>query len=190
MGKHSAETVTVSEMDVEELRVRTRKARDLLGQLVALLPGLIHMSVDERRHTKGRLKVGESEAMKKLLVAAGKHPQLFVALADKDGGKDPKLFEPQPAIDHLDRVAVLQGLSAEVALLGEKLSDTLLSLGTSARAVVTPVHDLINATRAIHPQLATDAAEGMEFYAAHGRQASRTRAKAKREDTEPEGESE
>ena len=42
-----------------------------------------------------------------------------------------------------------------------------------------PVHALISANKSIDAGLASDAADGMEFYAGHGRSASRTRAKAK-----------
>jgi len=179
MTKHAATDVTVSEMSISELQARAQKARALVAQLGELLPGLIHMSVDERKHSSGRFRAGEPAAMKKLLVAAGRHPELFTALADKDGGKDPKTFEAQPTIDDLDRIAALQELTDEMEMLAETLSDTLLAFGADARKVGVPVHTLINANRSIHPGLASDAAEGLEYYEAQGRQAARTRAKAK-----------
>jgi hypothetical protein len=179
MTKHAATTTTVSEMSVAELQTRAEKARGLVAQIAELLPGLIHMSVDERKHTNGKFQAGEVPAMKKLLTAAGKHPQLFSALADKDGGKDAKTFEPQPAIDDLDRIAALQDLGADVETLAQTLTDTLLSFGTDAREVGVPVHAIISANKSVAPALASDAADGMEFYAGHGRAASRTRAKAK-----------
>ncbi|HEY4118314.1 MAG TPA: hypothetical protein VGM56_10675 [Byssovorax sp.] len=115
--------------------------------------------------------------MKKLLVAAGKHPQMFAALADKDGGSDPKAFEVAPAIDDLDRVAALGDLLADAESLAQSLADTLLTFGSAARAVGAPVHAIINANKGLDLRLASDVAEGLEFYAARGRSAARARAK-------------
>jgi hypothetical protein len=178
MSKHP-NIHSISDIPLEDLQSRAQKARALLAQIADLLPGLVHFSVDERKHSNGRLQSGEVPAMKKLLVAAGKHPHIFAALADKDGGKDPKVFEPQPAIDDLDRIAALQELADDAESFAQKLGDTLLAFGSDARDVGVPVHAVINANRSIDPALSNDVAEGMEFYAAHGRSASRARAKNK-----------
>jgi hypothetical protein len=180
MTKHAAKPdATLSEMSIDELRTRAEKARALLTQVAALLPGLVSLSVDERKHSNGKFQVGEVAAMKKLLVAAGKHPAVFTMLANKDGGKDPNAFEPQPAIDDLDRVAALQDLANDAESLAQTLGDTLLAFGSDARDVGVPVHAVINANKSIDPRFASDVAEGLEFYAAHGRSASRARAKNK-----------
>ncbi len=68
---------------------------------------------------------------------------------------------------------------SDVEALAETLSDTLLSFGADAREVGVLVHALISANKSIDAGLASDAADGMEFYAGHGRSAARTRAKAK-----------
>ena len=115
---------------------RAQKARTLLAQVAALLPGLVTMSADDRIHSNGKLQTDEPTAMTKLLLAAGKHAALFGALADKDGGKNDATFEPQPAIDDLARVTALQQLSDDAGSLAQTLSDTLLHFGGSAQDVV------------------------------------------------------
>lgn len=192
MKKRDEDHDTVSDMSIDELRARVRQVHNLLLQILTLLPGLIHMSVPDRRRSKGKFRSGEIEAMRKLLVAAGKHPDVFAALADKDGGKDPKIFEAQPAIDDLERLVAIQEIAEAVELMAEKLGDTLLSIGAKARAVIGPVHGLITANREHHTRLAADAAEGMEFYDEKGRQAARTKARtrAKPEAPPPESDSE
>jgi hypothetical protein len=179
MTKHSASATTVPEMTIDELQKNVVKARAVFAQIVALLPGLVHLSVEERTHSVGRFQGGEPDALKKLLVAAGKHPHLFAALADKDGGKDAKVFEPQPAIDDLDRIAVLQSLATDVAAFAQALGDTMLSFGADARDVGTVVHAIVKANKGTDAALANDAAEALEFYAARGRAISRAHAKAK-----------
>jgi hypothetical protein len=84
-------------------------------------------------------------------------------------------------------MSALQELVRDAASLSEMLSDTVLSFGSDAREVGVPVHAIINANKAIDPQLATSVAEGLEFYAAHGRSASRTRARAKASATPASG---
>jgi len=171
----AAPSLPISEMPLDELASTVTQGRALVTSLAALLPGLVTLSVDERVHSGGKLHAGEVAALKKLLTAAGKHPELFVALADKDGGNDAAAFEPQPAIDDLDRLATLQPLAEDVASFAQSLADTLLSFGAAARAVGVPVHALINANKSVAPALASDAAEGLEFFAAHGRRAARSR---------------
>ncbi len=178
MTKHAAAAdTTITEMSVEELQTRVTKARGLLAQIGQLLPGLVHLSVDERTHTNGKFQSGEPAAMKSILTAAGNNPQYFVALADKDGGEDDATFEAEPAIDDLDRMTALQDLATDAQTLAQTVSDTMLSFGASARAVGGPVHAILNANKSVAAKLATEAQQGMEFYAAHGRRASRARAK-------------
>jgi hypothetical protein len=177
MSKHASTSTTVSQMTLTELASRATKARGLLVQVAELLPGLVHFSVEERAHSNGKLRTGEADAMKRLLVAAGKHPHLFAALAAKDGGSDPTLFEAQPAIDDLDRIDALAALTSEAQALAQTLSDTQLLFAADAREVAAPVHAIIRANKGLDPALASDAAEGLEFYAAAGRSAARSRAK-------------
>jgi hypothetical protein len=178
MTKHTAAT-NIHEMSLDDLRARAEKARGHLAQIAELLPGLVHLSTEDRLHSNGRFQAGEVPAMKKLLVAAGKHPALFTALADKDGGKDAETFEPQPAIDDLDRITALQDLAADAESFVEQINDTLLAFGADARAIGVPVYAILQANKSVDPKLASDAAEGVEFYAARGRAVARARAKKK-----------
>jgi hypothetical protein len=170
---------SINDMPVDELAGHAEEARGFVGKIVALLPGLTHLSVDERVRTSGRFQAGEPAAVKKILVAAGKHPHLFAVLADKDGGKDPQAFEPQPALDDLGRVEALQNLAHDLASVAQAVNDSLLVFGARVRVVSTPVHTILKANKDFDPSLASDAAEGLEFYAARGRRAARAQAKAK-----------
>lgn len=170
---------SVFEMSPDELRKRLAQARPLLAKIRELLPGLVTLSVDERKHSSGRLQHGEPDAMRKLLHAAGKHPEHFTALASKDHGKDPRAFEVEPALADLERIEVVVPFAEEAEELLTAITDSLLELGASAREVVTPVRVITQANSPIDAGLASDAQPGLEFYAARGRAVARTRAAKK-----------
>src|SRR5438128_2072309 len=94
-GKHDgAETeLDLEGMSIEELRRRVQKGRELLAQLEGLFPGMVTMTAEERLHSDGRLRNGESAELTAVLDAVDSAPQYFTSLADKDEGRDPTKFE-------------------------------------------------------------------------------------------------
>ena len=53
---------------------------------MARLQGLVTLDADGRKHSNGRLREEEEDAMLAILDAADSRPDLFQELADKDGG--------------------------------------------------------------------------------------------------------
>lgn len=48
-------------MPIAELQSRAEKAKALFAQLEELLPGLVTMTEDDRRHSDGKMRTGEGE---------------------------------------------------------------------------------------------------------------------------------
>src|SRR5262245_14986631 len=96
-------TDDIETLSLDELQKRVNKAKALLAEVEALFPGAMTMTAEDRRHSDGRLRVGESETLRTVLAAVDSAPQFFVSLADRDDGHDPKRFETQLLRERLSR---------------------------------------------------------------------------------------
>jgi len=125
----------IATMPLAELERRVGRAEALLVQLEAELPNLVEMTSDERAHSMGKLRDGESDALRTVLDAADAFPGYFQALAARDHGKDPAVFETAPAREALSRREILARLSNRLAALDTKVGDTVLEFGAIGRGV-------------------------------------------------------
>ena len=162
-------------MSTAELRSRADKAKSLYAQIADLLPGLITLTEADRRHSEGKLRDGESDALDAVINVAEAHPAYFASLADKDGGVDPDSFETGFLRDHLERRRIL----AEIAAAGEHLStplgDTMLDLGQRVRPVLLAAYHLAKSIAVSDGNVRTRLAPALDFYGKIARRAAETR---------------
>ena len=88
---------------VATLAERVNLGIALLEQLEALFPDLVELDAHARKHSLGKLRDGEADAMRVVLDAADGAPMYFGALATHDHGTNEKVFETKPSRHALDR---------------------------------------------------------------------------------------
>ena len=165
-------------VDGRTLKARVDRAVELVHEMDELLSDLIELDVTTRKHSIGKLREGETDAMRAVLDAADAEPDYFRALAGKDHGGDERRFETAPsreALDKRDELCRLQGVLRPFAL---RLSDTILHLGAEAREVTNAAYHIARVNSDADPKLKTHLAPAFAFYARGGRPKSRAKKKA------------
>src|SRR5690242_15793654 len=69
-GAPMSRTDSIFTMPTTELQKRAEKAEQLLAQLAELFPGLVTMTETDRRHSDGRMRDGEPEALTAVIEVA------------------------------------------------------------------------------------------------------------------------
>lgn len=156
-------------LPVAEVKAKVAKALTLLAEVDALLDGCVTLTPDERRHSTGRLRDGEDQAMRTVLDAADSRPEYFASLAADDGGSDDARFETGSARDHLDRRAALAPVGVALQPIAQKIDDTLLHLGAKAREVVLPAYAIARIAAVRDARLRSKLAPTIAFYGASSR---------------------
>jgi hypothetical protein len=162
-------------MPLDDLKKRVDQALALFEQLDALLPGMVELTDDARRHASGRYRNGEAESLTGLLDVAAKKPAIFETLADKDEGADPTRFEPEVLRDRLERAIVLGPLVKAAEDFASPASDTRLHLGNLTRPVLLAMYEIVKPQAKRDIALATLCKGALDFYSALGRLAAATR---------------
>jgi hypothetical protein len=176
----AAAPVDVESMPPAALSAVVAKVIAIIASGEEMLTGLVSLTSEERLRSGGPISPDEAAAMKVIMNAAAKYPQYFIALADKDGGVDPEVFESAPALDDLARLSALRSLLAPLEAFQRAVGDTILAVSQATRELVTPVRVIIRANRAVAPALATAAAAGLEYYDARGKKSALTKKKVKK----------
>jgi len=127
--------------------------------------GLARLTVEERRVSLGRLREGEASALEAILDTVDAHPDLFVSLADRDGGVDPEGLETEPARAALVRVATLEALENEIDELLAAVSDDRLASAAFVKSVTVPAYGIAKANAPVSPKLRRSVAGALDFYA-------------------------
>lgn len=166
-------------MPLAELKRRVAEALLLFAKIDDLLPGMIELTDDAKRHSAGHYRTNEAESLTGLLDVAEKKPAIFEPLADKDGGADPTRFEPELLRDRLERAIILGPLVKAAMDFASPASDTRLHLGNLTRPVLLAMYELVKPQAKHDITIATLAKAALDFYAALGRLAAATR-KAKK----------
>lgn len=172
-----AKNDAVFTMSIPELEDRVARAKQLFGEIEQLLPGLVTMTEDDRRHSEGKLRDGEADALTAVIDVADQHPQYFAALADKDGGVDPKTFETDLLRGHLARRKLLGSVAVAAAELTAPLGDTVLMLGEQVRPVLLAAYQIAKPIAVADEKLRSRLAPALDFYGKIGRRGAETRAK-------------
>ena len=162
-------------MPLPELKKRVTEALLLFAKIADLLPGMVELTDDAKRHSSGHYRTNEAESLTGLLEIADKKPAIFEPLADKDGGTDPMRFEPELLRDRLERAIILGPLVKAAMDFASPASDTRLHLGNLTRPVLLAMYELVKPQAKHDITIATLAKGALDFYAALGRLAAATR---------------
>jgi hypothetical protein len=174
MSKNSKKE-SVFTMAIGDLEDRVAKVKQLMSEIAELLPGLTTMTQHDRRHSDGKLRDGESEALASVLDVADKHPQYFGALADKDGGVDPDVFETELLREHLRRRKLLGELVAASQAVAAPISDSVLLLGANVRSVLLAAYAIAKPIAANDEKVKGILAPALNFYGRISRRGADTR---------------
>ncbi|MEO7331215.1 MAG: hypothetical protein ABI193_21750, partial [Minicystis sp.] len=152
----------------------------LIEQIEAELGPLHEVTDEERKHTTGRFRDGESSAITAVLDAADAFPSFFAALAARDHGKDDAIFESQPTRDDLARRDHLARLFGALDPVTQGVSDTVLGLGERVREVSAPTYAIARLAATMSPKLRAKLAPATKFYGAPAAKAQATRKSRKK----------
>jgi len=162
-------------MPLDELKKRVDQGLVLFEQLGALLPGMVELTEDAKRHSSGHYRNNEAESLTGVLDVADKKPAIFAALADKDAGADPTKFEPSLIRDRLERAILLGPLVKAALAFASPASDTRLHLGNLTRPVLLAMYEIVKPQAKRDIAIATMCKAALDFYAAVGKLAAATR---------------
>lgn len=142
---------------------KARAAIEAANEALAAV-GLARLTVEERQVSSGRLREGEPRALATILDTVDAHPELFVSLADRDGGKDPDVLETAPARAALARVAALASLEEDLDALLTAVSDDRLASAAFVKSVTVPAYGIAKANAPVNPKLRKSIAGALDFY--------------------------
>ena len=162
-------------MPLPELKRRVNEALVYFTKIDELLPGLLELTDDAKTHSSGHYRNNEAESLTGVLDVADKKPAVFDALADKDGGNDPKRFEPELIRDRLQRVIILGPLVDAALELAGPLSDTRLHLSNLTRPVLLAMYEIVKPQAKHDVVIASLAKAALDFFAALGKLSAATR---------------
>lgn len=171
MPKSDPKHESVFEMPLADLERKITKAESLLKEAQALLPGLRTLTEDDRRHTTGRFRAGESQMLQRVLDAVRTQPAYFSSLADQDGGVDPSKLEVELIADRLARRDLLARLQGQFAALEQPLSDSVLHLGEQTRGVLLSAYRIARTVARTDRRLRDQIAPVIDFYGSMVRRA-------------------
>jgi hypothetical protein len=175
MKKQSEVYDDILTMPLPELKRRVAEALLLFTKIYELLPGMIELTDDAKRHSVGHYRIDEAESLACLLDVAKKKPAIFEPLADKDGGTDPTRFEPELLGERLERAIILGPLVKAAMDFAAPASDTRLHLGNLTRPVLLAMYELVKPQAKHDVTIANLAKMALDFYAALGRLSAATR---------------
>lgn len=171
MGKTANANQSVFEMPLAELTRRVEQAEALVAQAQALLPGLRTLTEDDRRHSIGRFRSGETEVLQRVIDAIRAHPAYFASLADEDEGHDPSQLEVELIADRLARRDLLARLQISFTSLEQPLSDSVMHLGEQTRGVLLAAYRIGRTMARTDRKLRDLIAPVIDFYGALVRRA-------------------
>jgi hypothetical protein len=148
------------------LAAAVSSAMTALNGIVASLDAfdLASLTSEERTHSNGKLRDGETVAMTSVLDAIDARSGIFANLATKDHGTDDAVVETAPARAALARRTTMKPLGDLLNTIAGRVSDDLLAEGSTAKDVTVPAYALIQANAPIDPTLRRVAAPALSFY--------------------------
>ncbi len=164
MPKSDPKQESVFSMPIADLERNIAKAEALLVQAQALLPGLRKLTEEDRRHTTGRFRNGESAMLERVLDAIRAQPAYFSSLATQDAGADAGKLEVERIADRLARRELLARLQGQFAALEQPLSDSVLHLGEQTRGVLLAAYRIARTVARTDTKLRDQIAPVIDFY--------------------------
>jgi hypothetical protein len=181
-GSSRATARSLDELSIAELKARKARALELIAELRALVPGTVTLTEDERRHSLGRLRDGEHDALRLVLDVVDSAPKYFESLADEDEGHEPGRFETNLLRDRLARREILAEIQQAIEPVATGLADTVLHLGGQVRPAVLAAYRIAKTVSRTDRKLRSALSGAIDFYSAPARAAAKTRAR-----TQPKG---
>jgi hypothetical protein len=161
-------------MPLDELQRRAEQSAALMNQAIALLPGALTMTAQERRHSPGRLRSGEGPVYLDVISIIEEYPAFFEGLADLDEGVDPGKVETGLMRDRIQRAEIL----APLGKLTEKfvgISDSVLHLRGLVRQPVTEAYGIAKSLARTNAAIRSRLARTIDYYAGFARVAAAAR---------------
>lgn len=148
--------------------------KEVRGQIAGirqrlLAVGLSTLSADQRQHSSGKFREGESQAIQAILDAMDARPGIFASLAARDHGEDEAKLETKPWREALARRDTVAPLLEDLESLGQLISDDVLAWGERVKDVSVPAYGIIKANANIDPVVQSTAAKALDFYGAPAR---------------------
>lgn len=138
------------------------QAQGMRATLDAL--GLASLTAEERLHSAGKLRANEGTAMTAILDTVDAFPQVFDALAAKDGGTDPNAVETGPARAALARSQTLAPLVGVLESLVTRVLDDVLASAATTKDLTVPAYAIGKANAASNPKVRRTLATAIDFY--------------------------
>ena len=150
---------SIADVATAELQARRDRINALLDQVDEEMADAVELTDEARLHAS-RLRTGEEEALAGVLDYADAVPELFKNLANKDEGKDPKVFETGLVRQRLAAGAILQSLTDRIDATRLSISDSALYVATLAKPPALAAYEIAK------PQAQHDPVHGKHLNAA------------------------
>jgi len=142
--------------------------------------GLPVLTAEERVHTNGKLRAGETAAIGSVLATVDANPALFASLADDDDGT----VDTASARAALSQAAALGPFVEVIAQLHTVVSDGMMASGAAVKTLSVPAYAIGKVMARTNAKVRTTMAPALTFYGTPARtrvaQATRATNKAKR----------
>ena len=170
-----AEKVHTQKLTVNQLDANLSKAKDLLGQILALFPEALTIAGDDRRRSQGKLGLEESAALSSVVDGIDLRPAVFACLADEDEGNDPNKVETDLIRDRFHRHDVYAQFAEVLGDASTKFSDTALTFGALVKPVARAAYQIAKPISTRDAQLREKIAKALDYYAANAQAAADAR---------------
>lgn len=153
-------------LPIEEVRKRKAKALELIGQLKELFPDLVELTEEDRKFSQGRMRTGEPDVLRAVLVAVDQSPEYFKSLGDEDEGHDPTKFETELLRERLERRELYREIADAIGPVASGFSDTVLHFGSLVRPAVLAAYRIAKTLSRTDQKMKTTLAKAIDFYRA------------------------
>ena len=167
----------LADMPIAPLRAAVAQAMTSIASIRAALPNATRLTTEERKHTGGKLKKGESAVLQTVADSANDpaFAPLVVSLADHDYGVDPKTFEVELLKERLQRVDALLPLADALSGLAQDMSDTVLELQELSAQPLRDAYAVFKSVSKTDATLRARIKDVIDFYSAIAQAALKTK---------------
>jgi len=151
-------------MTIEQAREAARQIDSHVKAIRQLLPGVVRLTDNDRTHSTGRIRAGESVALAAVLDAADINPAAYASLSDRDEGLDAEVFETALLRQRLQVRDVLEGAAMQVQALADDLGDMVLHLGETVKPVTLQAYGIAKAMANTDKKLRAALAPALDYY--------------------------
>ncbi len=167
----------LADMAIAPLQAAAAQAMTHVAGIRAALPNPTRLTTEERKHTGGKLKKGESAVLQTVagVAADPRYAPLVASLADHDYGVDPNSFEAGLLAERLQRVDALVPLAEALSGLAQDLSDTVLELQELSAQPLRDAYAVLKSVSKTDATLRARIKDVLDFYSAIAQAALKTK---------------